>query len=142
MKRYRFRMEQVLRVRRIQEDMARQNLVASNRRARGAADAYHVELDRLGAMPVVTGVLDSRDYLSRRAEEELAADTVHSAEQAMTAAAADAESARHAFVEAAQRVDALERLDRRRRDEHALEEGRTEVREADDLTAGRWVAST
>src|SRR5690606_14586784 len=62
---------------------------------------------------------------------------VHRADDAVAAAARQ----RAALAEAAVRVKALERLDARRREEHAVESRRDEDREVDDvITARRGVS--
>jgi len=136
--RYRFRLESVLRARRAQEDLARQELAQANLRLRGAMEAHRRESDRYCRLSTTVGVLQGTDFRRERAQAELAAATVEAARIAMDAAAAEAAARYTDWTEAARLVAALERLDDRRRAEHRAEELRAEVALADDLTGARF----
>jgi flagellar protein FliJ len=139
--RYRFRLDSVLRARRVQEDQARQELAQANRRLRTAMEAHRREAQRYGEMTTALGALGGLDFHRERATAELAAATVEAARLVMDAAAAEAATAYTSWTEAARRVAALERLDDRRRAEHRAEELRHEVAAADDLTGARVAAA-
>ncbi len=137
MKKFRFRLEQVQRVRRLQEDRARADLLNANRASHDAAVAVEARV---------------RDYQSRGfpeyaqtyAEFEHALfllDTAAGAVEVARAAHRDAldvvAARRDDWAGARRRVAALERLEARRRAEHELELRRAEDRLVDDLVVAR-----
>jgi flagellar export protein FliJ len=139
MKRYRFRLEQVLRVRRVQEEQARQRVHNAQRDIHLADEKVQARLDAYDAAAASTTVAsaDRNAFMAQRSLGELRA-------QAVEMSRGDASAARdvHAtrvteWSMEAQRVEALERLDVRRRDEYAIEERRDEDRVVDDLVSGR-----
>ena len=142
MKRYRFRLDSVLRARRAQEELARQELARANARLRGAIEAHRAESERYGRLPVLAGELEPMAFRRERACADLAAATVEAVRLVMDAAAAEAAARYVAWTEAARLVAALERLDDRRRAEHRTEELRAEVSEADDMTGARFAAES
>lgn len=141
MSRFRFRLEGVLRVRRAEESDARAALVTANVRLRQAledrdrADVRYRQLlegeERAGTFAT---------FVRQRLEAGLSADRLELARRAATLAAGDAALAQVSWTKAARRVSVLERLEERRRVEHAEEENRAEVRAVDDLVAARWVS--
>jgi len=140
MNRYRFRLDSVLRARRAQEELARQELAQANRRLRTAMEAHRREAQRYSELSTSIGVLEGLEFHRERATAELAAATVEAARLTVDAAAAEAAAAYTAWTDAARLVAALERLDERRRAEHRAEELRHEVAVADDLTGARVAA--
>jgi flagellar FliJ protein len=137
MKRFRFRLDQVLHVRRVQEDRARFELLTANRDAHLAA----VRVDERLA-----------DYANRRmpsgprsyAEFERSVFLLDSGAAAVGAARATHRDAltvvdarRVEWTDARRRVAALERLEERRRMEHAIEMQRAEDQLVDDLVVAR-----
>jgi len=136
--RYRFRLENVLRVRRAEEELARQELARANGRLRAAMEAHRIEAQRYADLRSTTGVLEPADFRRERAYAELAAATVDAARQVLDAAAAEAAARYVAWTESARLVAALERLDDRKRAEHRADAARAEVAEADDMTSARF----
>ena len=143
MRRYRFRLEPVLRVRRQEQDAARGAVLAataltgaeaealaerdrayaagtgrSRARAR-AADFVHVQQHRAA---LGRAVLDQRRRLQRGARRGLA-------------------QARTGWTAAAARVGALERLDERQRAEHTARAAKEEEMVVDDLVVSRFGAA-
>jgi hypothetical protein len=137
-RRYRFRLAQVQRVRAVQEDLAVAALAAARldeARATAVAAAQRSDLGRLGS------VLGSRPG----GERQRSAAVVDSGSRGLTEADAAAEAAAlrtaaaiDAWTLAARRVRALELLDARRREEHRLEAERAEAAVVDDLVVGRF----
>lgn len=138
MKRYAFRLEVVLRARRAQEEVARQELARANHRLRRAQERADAERDRYAAMGPVTGTVDMVQDRQDRVWRTLAAATLVHAERTREDVAVAAAVHQAAWREAAQRVAALERLDDRRRAEHAVAVGRAEAAEVDDLITSRF----
>ena len=138
MKRYRFRLEAVLRARRAQEDMARQELARANRALQQANEGFESELARYRSVPVPTGEVDLATELGERLGRELAATAVHEADLRREDNAVAAAVQQAAWREAAQRVAALERLDARRRADHELEVARAVAAEVDDIVTSRF----
>lgn len=137
MKRYKFRLDTVLRVRRVEEDRAIAALAEARRRLDAAEQALQDTLDRYNVVPQVTGALPLAALLRTRARQDLvAASVVHAGAQRLRAEAT-VDLQRAEWSEAAKRVAALERLDERRRAEHAIEAQRQETIEVDDMVVAR-----
>ncbi len=137
MRRYRFRLERVLRVRRVEEERARAELL----RANGALLDAEREVDRrLGGystlVPPAGGGVP--EYLAGLERRRRSAASVGFAREARAAAESTADGARAGWSTAATRVSSLERLDGRGRDRHAVEARRAEDVEADDVVVGRF----
>lgn len=142
MKRYRFRLEQVARVRRIQEEQARsQLLVARQRLIDAGADLSH-RIDRLDGRPSRGGHVTPGRFRADRTQEELLAQAVTAARLAEANARLLVGQRVDEWSAAAREVSTLERLDARARAEHEAETGREEQRELDDLVTSRRAADT
>jgi flagellar FliJ protein len=137
-KRYRFRLEAVLRVRRLQEDVARAALAEATT-AVAAAEAEQARarswLDDLRAQPPPAG---AAAWEAARCVQLAAADELAARGTDVDAARAEQRARQAALAEARTRVRALERLDERRRAEHALEVARQDERAVDDLVTSRY----
>lgn len=138
MKRYTFRLEVVLRARRAQEDLARQALAQANRRLRQALEEAEAEQARYDAMGTASGVVDLVEDRRDRVWRDLAAGTLLEARRSQEEMSVAAAVQAAAWREAAQRVAALERLDERRRAEHAVAVARAEAAVVDDLVTARF----
>lgn len=138
MRRYRSRLDSVLRARRAQEELARQALARANAVLRGAEDKYREERSRYESLAVTAGIQDRESFRQSRLSAELTAATLAAATRNREKAAVIAAVHHAAWREAAQRVASLERLDARRRAENALEGMRGEAIEIDDVVASRW----
>jgi flagellar FliJ protein len=137
-RRYRFRLEAVLRVRRLQEDVARAALAD----ATAAVDAAMAQegrarawLDALRAHPAPDG---PAAWDAQRRVQLTAADELVSRASDVTHARAAQQACQRELAAARTRVRALERLDERRRAEHGREVARHEERAADDLVTSRY----
>lgn len=141
MKRYEFRLAAVLRIRRVEEEQARETLAAANGRLRSlllerdAQSRRYREL--VGSVPATT----VEGFLAELHAAHLAASVVARATRAVTGAAADAALAQVAWAGASRRVKLLERLDDRRRREHAEDLQRAEVAVVDDIVTARYVSA-
>jgi flagellar export protein FliJ len=137
LKRFRFRLEQVLRVRRLQEDIARGALMHASREARTAADAVNARVAEYttAARPGGTQSYDTFNRMQSRLDNAAGAITIARAgyRQALDVV----QDRRAEWAAARQRVAALERLEERRREEHAVEARRAEDRLVDDLVVAR-----
>lgn len=138
MKRYSFRLEAVLRARRAQEDVARQELARANHQLRRALEHTRAERQRYESMGTPTGVVEMVQDRQDRVWRELAAGSLHQATRDHEDLSVAAAVHQAAWREAARRVAALERLDGRRRAEHALLVSRAEAAEVDDLVTSRF----
>ena len=140
MKRYKFSLETVLRARRVQEELARQNLADANRRLRrsealhaAARDAYHLVAVRPSRGP------GERDrFLDDRSREMRLAEAVEQASTVVSECETKAAECHAAWVLAGQRVASLERLDERRRSEWDQARARDESTVLDDIAGARW----
>jgi len=140
-KRYAFRLASVLRVRRVQEDLAKADLVAANVRVLDARAVLEERIDHYDSLLEEEdglGAVSLEVALARRQRLNLAAAGVVRAVQSRHAAETRAEEARVRYLDAARAVSVLERLDQRRREEHRVEVDREETRAVDDLVVGRY----
>jgi flagellar biosynthesis chaperone FliJ len=138
MKRYQFRLETVLRVRRIEEE---RELVALASARRAAVAAERAAADCLAHYRSLSGTGQrsaSPAFVATRGRLGLAADSVRDADAAHVRAVEAADVQRARWTESAQRVSSLERLDERGRADHDVEVRRDEDRVVDDLVTGRF----
>jgi flagellar export protein FliJ len=137
MKRYKFRLETALRVRKVEEDFAIAALANAHRVLAEADASLDRRLDRYRDTPLPQGPMSVEQLLRVRSHlDGVAASVVH-AGAARLGAEATVDLRRSEWSEAAARVSALERLDERRRAEHALEAQRQEHAEVDDMVVAR-----
>ena len=137
MKRFRFRLEQVLRVRRLQEDMARAELMHANREARAAADRVNERIAEYNGAPRPGGEQPYDEFNRVQFHLDNAAGAITVARTEYRTALKVVDDRRAEWAQARQRVAALERLEERRRDEHAIEARRADDRLVDDLVVAR-----
>ena len=137
MKRFRFRLEQVLRVRRLQEDMARAELMHAHREARAAADRVNSRIAEYSNAPRPSGEQAYDEFHRIQFRLDNAAGAVTVARAGYRHALGVVDDRRADWAAARQRVAALERLEDRRRDEHAIEVRRADDRLVDDLVVAR-----
>ena len=142
MSRYRFRLETVLRVRRAEEFDAKATLLRANTRLRAALEARQRAQQRYRDVVESQSVSGSVEQLRRdRWHAEVAARALSEAQREAMRMAGEAALAQVDWAQAARRVAVLERLDLRRRAEHADRERRAEVGVVDDLVTARYVRS-
>lgn len=137
MKRYRFRLDPVLRVRRVEQDAAQAGMAAAQRDLTEAEEALVRSVARYQQVAAPPPAQAATAWLASRGRVGLVAATVVAAGTGRETAAMQAADRRAALQEARQRVSALERLDERRREEHALAARRDEDAQIDDLVTGR-----
>ena len=134
---YRFRLEAVLRLRRSEEERARENLFRANVALRNSIERRDAELVRFNSIEIAYGTMSHEQFMAERLCAELVADSLQAARDAMGRAADAAVLAQLAWSEASRSVKALERLDEHRRLEHAEEARREEAIDVDSfVTAG------
>jgi flagellar export protein FliJ len=136
-KRYRFPLHTVLRVRQSQEDIAGATLLEANRQVSASTEVLDATVVRHEQRPPIAGPMDSATFAARQARGAWSAAAVRHAENVRADAEQQANQARGLWQEAARRVKALERLDDRRRAEHHLLAERAGDRETDDIVVGR-----
>ncbi|CAN5435391.1 hypothetical protein BH10ACT3_BH10ACT3_15470 [soil metagenome] len=138
MKGYRFRLEPVLRVRRIQEERARAQL-AMSRRAEADAAAETGRRRGLFAAARNAGLPDGsqRQWSAERDRQDRLAAAVISAQTAEAHAADLAFGNLSKWEEAAVALRTLERLDERSREVWNEEQRQVEQRDLDELTSAR-----
>jgi flagellar biosynthesis chaperone FliJ len=136
-RRFRFRLASVQRVRMLQEERARAELLLANRALAEAAAELAARKDRYwqGARPL--GQYAITDYRPAWFELEMAARGVQWSTAQRIVRAEEAEVARAAWIAAKQRVQALERLEARAREEWRVEVLRDDDRLVDDLVVSR-----
>ena len=139
MKRYEFRLEAVLRVRRIQEARARADLAMANLAVTAANQALAAKVDAYAQLPRPVGVMEQPAFFGTQDRLERSAATVIDLGERRDAAKRHAAEQHAVWSETAQRVSALERLDERQREEYDLETQRAVDREVDDLVVSRYL---
>jgi flagellar protein FliJ len=139
MARGKFRLANVLRLRRIEEDVARARVGEA---ARGAHAADVAAEERAGALrtrlaAALGGQRPGRTFVAEREEDQRHAVAVR-ASWAASAAAHELHRQRMAeLVEASQRVAALEKLEERVRQQREAKRRDAEARELDDIVTSR-----
>ena len=140
MKRFHFRLERVVRVREIERDRARGDWAAAQ--AQQTAIQTRVEQVREAASAESAGMLlgGGGDATSLRAaafRSGLRAQALVQARAELVDAQQVTEQTAVVLRDAAQRVDALGRLERRQREEWQLDVRRDEAKEMDDIATTR-----
>lgn len=138
MKRYRFRLDLVLRVRRNEEDAARGALLAATATVaaeEGRLAERHASYAAALTPPASSTAADfRREQLRREALGAAVVEQRHRLEQARGAQL----QARDGWAAAAAKVGALERLEERSREEHRIAELREDDLVADELVVARY----
>jgi flagellar export protein FliJ len=136
-KKYRFRLDAVLRVRRIQEELARQDLALANREQAQARQHLERRAALHAGRPSGPSEETSDAFLARRSASAVSAAAVSAARANWQMAVDAAAIRREGWAGAKSRLRSLERLDERHRELHDLDAARDEQRELDDLSSGR-----
>jgi flagellar export protein FliJ len=137
MKRFRFRLDQVLHVRRVQEDRARAELLTANRDAHLAAARVDQRLADYNERTLPLGPQTFADFERAVFLLDAGAASVETARASHRDAVTVVEARRVDWTDARRKVAALERLEARRRAEHAVEVQRAEDQLVDDLVVAR-----
>lgn len=138
MRRYRFELAAVLRVRRVEESCARATLARANGSLREATERRDLAWRRYRRSAEAHGIRPTTIELWwERSSAALLADVARHEEESVAAASGQVSAARHVWSHAARSVALLERLEARRRREHAAEANRQEDARVDDLVVGR-----
>jgi flagellar export protein FliJ len=138
LKKFRFRLDSVLRVRRIQEEQAKARLLTANALAREAERVVDARLVHYYELQRPAGVQVEPLFARTWGHLDTAADAVDVAREQRIAALAAVAERRAEWTDASMRVAALERLEARQRAEHAVEVQRDEDRLTDDLVVSRY----
>lgn len=137
MKRYAFRAEKVLRVRRIQEDAARAVVAGAQRAEAEAVSVLGASLDRYAGLATPSQAQTAAAFLGWQDRVGHRRDAVVQAAQNRRIAADTTASALESWRDAHGRVEGLERLDERRRDEYEVEVRRFEDATVDEIVTAR-----
>lgn len=138
MKRYRFALETLLRVRRAEESAARQSLARANVRVCDAASRRNDARQRYETMvrEEILGTTPAA-LASERIRLSLVAEVLSQADATLDVAMAARHDAERTWSSAAERVSVLERLEEKGRAEHRALARRREVASADERAAER-----
>ena len=142
MKRYAFRLQPVLRLRRSEEDRARAALLAAVAQLGAEKDELAVRRDACLSRPPLPSGATSAQFLQEQAVRAALARSVGEQERRLRAVDEQREVARLAWSRTAERVGALERLEERQRAEHRAEELREDDRTTDELVVSRYGRET
>lgn len=138
MKRYSFNLEPVLRARRLQQDMAKSELLKANMAAQAAELAVGSSFAHYEALTRTPPSATS--FATDRYRSELAADALVGARRSLTVARVAVDQAMQEYIHATKTVSVLERLEERRREEHAAEAAHEEAGAIDDIVTARHAA--
>ncbi len=141
MKRYQFRLAAVARLRRAEQDVARNALVVANVALRARLVERDAEVERYRTIAARNDAATPSALLTERNDASLALERLRDAEQRVVEAATAAALTQVAWVSAHQRVAALERLEARQREEHALAMSREDAALLDDVSTARYLAN-
>jgi flagellar biosynthesis chaperone FliJ len=133
MKRYKFRLETVLRARRAQESLAQANLARAIASVLAAEAALKDRAAHYEAVKDASGP----DFLAKHERALLAAGALIEAEGSLGQAKEARTAATVEYLETARAVSVLERLDERRQAEHALAALREDIVVVDELVTNR-----
>lgn len=137
MKKFRFRLATVERVRQVELDQARGTVMLANQ-ALALAEADHADrIGRLTEITVPAGTVSHAQLTLHRFLVEQSMAAVRFADERRCEASAAAEVARAEWRVAKTRVQALERLHEQARDEHHRELRRAEDRHTDEASTTR-----
>lgn len=137
MKRFAFRLESVLHVRRIHEEQARARLITANRDVEVATRRVADRQRRYDSLERPLGATDHDSLQRAWFELDAAAGAVRHAYAHQVEAEACAVELRDEFIECRRRTEVLERLRVRAHEEWRTEVRRAEIREIDDLVVAR-----
>ncbi|MDQ2650651.1 MAG: flagellar FliJ family protein [Actinomycetota bacterium] len=138
MKRYRFRLEQVLRVRAVQEDLAASELAMARAAEAAAVASAEARLATIAARPRPAGSMSGAELATQRILWDAELGALAGARSLVSERAAGTSVARDEWMGARQRVRALEVLDERQRDDHAVAADRDDAARVDDLVVSRF----
>jgi len=134
MKRYTSALAPVLRARQAREGTARSALQRANH---ASAAAERVAAQAFAHYKEVTSA-PNPSFLVAQEQGELSALAVKESRDALFAKQGEAQKALEDYVDAAKAVSAVERLEERRREEHALAAQREEAALVDEVVAARY----
>jgi flagellar FliJ protein len=138
MRRYRFRLEQVLRVRRQEQDAARAAVLAAGARTRAEGEALAERDQAYAAGTTAHGSRSAADFVHVQEHRAALGRAVLEQRRRLQEAEVLLAQARTGWTAAAARVGALERLDERQRAEHAARALKEEEMVVDDLVVSRF----
>ena len=141
MRRYRFRLAPVLRVRRTEQDLAQAALLAAHALVRTEQEALARREDAYAAAVNAQAPRRAADFVYEQAHRAALGTTVLAQRSRLAEAEQALEAARRAHTAAASRVGALERLDERQRAEHHAHALREDDLIVDDLVVSRVARS-
>jgi flagellar export protein FliJ len=138
MKKYNFRLENVRRVQKIREDIAKNELAQANGKVRRADAVVEQRLRAYEAKLTQHGGGQSVEAFRRfRSFNEMSGNSLLAARAARVVAEHEAALKTQAWSEAAKEVKALDRLDERKREEFRVEFDRATDAEIDDIVVAR-----
>lgn len=133
MRKYRFPLAGVHKVRKVVEEQQKAALAEAQRQADEASALLQARLAEVGAAVPAPGTRSAQQFLQEREQLARHRDVVVAARAAEANALAMLASRREAYVDAARDVRALDRLDERRREEWRLETTRAAQLVTDEI---------
>ena len=141
MRRYRFRLEPVLRVRRQEQDAARAAVLAATARTSAEGEALAERDQAYAAGTTAHGSRSAADFVHVQEHRAALGRAVLEQRRRLQEAEVRLAHARTGWTAAAVRVGALDRLDDRQRAEHTARAQKEEEMVVDDLVVSRFAQS-
>ncbi len=142
MKKFRFRLAAVERVRQIELDQARARVLIANQALAHAEAEVANRIEHRDTLARPTGAMSHAALSVHRFQVEQAIASVRFADEERVTALQAAESAREEWRAAKTRLQALERLHEQARADHAVEVRRDEDRSSDEISTTRFLQRT
>lgn len=139
---YRFRLENVMMVRKIKHSAALADLARASRTVAEHADRERIARELYDAARVPIGAVSGETFVAMREQKERLGANVELAANELQAVSAERERARSHAVETDREVKALERLDERLRERWLAEVARKESAELDDIATAAFARAT
>jgi flagellar export protein FliJ len=140
MRRYRFRLEQVMRLRRAQEELQRTRVLLANQEKANAQLRLAAREQDYGSLRRSSGPIPVALFQAEELGFRLAAGAIKEARNQLEEASEASRVEIDAWLGAKRAVMVLEHLDERRRMEHFREEERREALAMDEMASARWWA--
>ncbi len=141
MKRYKFRLETIMRIRKLQEQQARELVAINNHNYKKAQNSLLEQEIRYQKIDNPLGLTTLGSFLDQRCRSQAAASTVKGFQENLSKSQIDLNEAIEVWGQTAKKLSALKRLDQRRQEEYLGESLRQETILLDEIGSNQTVKS-